>query len=253
VTFFLVAVFALTWAVAFPLRGIPAEVIAATPWLFPMIALSGYAPALAALFAAGRESGGSGVAHLLRRLVPRRGDAAWILAAAVLPLAVGAGAIALSLAWGEAAGPVEAGGFAVLAPLLAQKLVLGGLGEELGWRGFALPHLQRRLHPLAASVLLAGVAAAWHWLRGDSFPLHLAAVLPLSIVFSFAYNITRGSVLVCAMLSAALHAATGALERTVPLLWLNGVADFPVTAVWAWIAVVLIGFTRGRLGLPRAA
>ncbi|MGQ0723516.1 MAG: CPBP family intramembrane glutamic endopeptidase [Candidatus Eiseniibacteriota bacterium] len=251
--FFTVAVFALTCAVVFPLRGIPPEIIAGTPWLFPMIALAGYTPALAGVFAAGRESGGAGVAELLRRLVPRPGDAAWIAAAAVLPLAVGIGAGALSLAWGEAAGPIEPGGLAVFAPLLAQKLVLSGLGEEIGWRGFALPRLQRRLHPLAASVLLAGLTAAWHWLRGDSFPLHLAAVLPLTIVLSFAYNVTRGSLLVCAMLAAALHAATGALERTVPLLWLNGVADFPVTAAWAWIAVVLIGFTRGRLGLSRAA
>jgi membrane protease YdiL (CAAX protease family) len=251
VIFFVIAVLALTGAVQLPLRGIPPEVVAATPWLLPIIGLADWTPALAGLFAAAGESGVAGAAAILRRLAPRPGDAVGILAAAALPLAAGAGASALALAWGEASGPIETGGIAAFAPLLAQRLVLSGLGEEIGWRGFALPRLQARVHPLAASVLLGGVAAAWHWLRGDSFPLHLAAVLPLSVVLTFAYNVTRGSILVCAMLSAALHAATGTLERTVPLLWLGGVADFPVTAVWAWIAVVLIGFTRGRLGLPR--
>lgn len=36
------------------------------------------------------------------------------------------------------------------------------LGEETGWRGYALPQLQRRFSPLASSLILALVWFGWH-------------------------------------------------------------------------------------------
>jgi membrane protease YdiL (CAAX protease family) len=261
VIFFFVAAFAITWSALLPLLVLPREIAAATPWLFPLLVAGKYGPTLAGLLAANLESGAAGVEDLVRRLLPRPGDAKWILGAVLAPFALDVAATALVVRWGGAVGPLEPRGLLTFGPLLAQKLALGGgLGEELGWRGFALPRLQARMHPLAASLLLGVIGAAWRWPAfraetsgpfADSLWLFAAAALPASIVFTCAYNFTGGSLIACALLHASIPASTGTLERTVPLLWLNGVADVPAMAVWAWVAVLLIGFTRGRLGFAQ--
>ena len=47
-------------------------------------------------------------------------------------------------------------------PALAITLLIGPLGEEFGWRGVALPLLQRRCTPLWASLILGTIWGAWH-------------------------------------------------------------------------------------------
>jgi membrane protease YdiL (CAAX protease family) len=55
-----------------------------------------------------------------------------------------------------------------------------GLGEEPGWRGFALPRLQQRHTPFVASLIIAPIWALWHLpLMGNEFPL---AVIPAFLI-----------------------------------------------------------------------
>jgi membrane protease YdiL (CAAX protease family) len=84
----------------------------------------------------------------------------------------------------------------------------GPMQEELGWRGFALPRLQERHSPLAASAILGVLVVIWH------APLVLLGMLPayalfatfaFTIVFGWLYNNTRGSVL----MTLIAHAADG--------------------------------------------
>ena len=102
----------------------------------------------------------------------------------------------------------------VAAPLMLVSIVLAGiltgpLSEELGWRGFALDQLQNRWSPLVASLILAPVWWAWHlplfFMRGTTqykwgvgsldFWLFFAAILPLTLLLTWAYNQNRHSVL----------------------------------------------------------
>lgn len=104
-------------------------------------------------------------------------------------------------------------------------LVLGGpLNEELGWRGFALPALQRQLSPRAASLVVGLFWAVWHlplfWIPGASqegLPLVpiLAQIVALSVLFTWLYNRTRGSLLLALLFHAALN-ATGAVLPLLP-------------------------------------
>ncbi len=87
----------------------------------------------------------------------------------------------------------------------------GGL-EEPGWRGFMLPELQKTYSPLLASLLIAVAWALWH------LPLHIAGfysgpvvtemvlriirVIPLSILFTWLYNRSGGSLLLVVVLHA---------------------------------------------------
>ena len=75
------------------------------------------------------------------------------------------------------------------------------LGEEVGWRGFALPRLQARFSPLFASLIIAFVWFPWHlplkWLNPDTIPYLFYALtfIPQSIFLTWIYNRTEGSIL----------------------------------------------------------
>src|SRR5688500_12130455 len=69
-------------------------------------------------------------------------------------------------------------------------LLAGALGEETGWRGFALPHMQTRLGPLAASLVLGLLWAFWHvplwWLNPAPMPfvVYVPTVVCAAILFT---------------------------------------------------------------------
>ena len=112
----------------------------------------------------------------------------------------------------------DAGGTTARAIAIAFSfnLILGGaLGEEVGWRGFLLPQLLKRSSPLAASLLLGLVWALWH------LPIDLASgfavqgplaifarifwTLPVSVIFTWLYLRSRGSLLVALFLHTSLN------------------------------------------------
>jgi len=52
-------------------------------------------------------------------------------------------------------------------PVFLSTLILTGVAEEIGWRGFALPRLQTRFSALTASLILAALWAPWHYSKSD--------------------------------------------------------------------------------------
>ncbi|MGY1781963.1 CPBP family intramembrane glutamic endopeptidase [Geodermatophilus sp. SYSU D01036] len=133
--------------------------------------------------------------------------------------------------------PAYLAGFAVVA-------TVGGGLEEPGWRGFALPRLQRRFSPLAATAVLGLAWGVWH------VPLYgpLGFVLPafLAVYYTWLYNRT-GSVLLCVLLHGSFTPAIDNLVLTADSLAVDLVILGTVVAGAAVLAVA----TRGRLGLPR--
>jgi hypothetical protein len=95
----------------------------------------------------------------------------------------------------------------VAAALL--NLLIGPLGEELGWRGYALPRLLRRFNPCAASLILGAIWGLWHLpsffvsslVQADlSLPIFLVGALCLSIIATWLFQHTGGSVLITVLL-----------------------------------------------------
>jgi len=98
------------------------------------------------------------------------------------------------------------------------NLLFFGYGEETGWRGFALPRLQRTFNALNASLTLAFFWAIWHWplffyrpgYTGMDMPGILGWGLSLltgSILLTWLFNSSRGSILVCAIFHSAIDVA----------------------------------------------
>jgi len=110
-------------------------------------------------------------------------------------------------------------------------LLFVGLGEEPGWRGFALPLLQAKRSPLMASLILAPVWALWHLpLMGTEFPWQIVPAFLLSIcggtlLLTWLFNGTNGSVLATMLFHATINTIGAGLifplfsGGTLVLLW----------------------------------
>jgi membrane protease YdiL (CAAX protease family) len=123
----------------------------------PLFILAVYSPSLAGVLLVWRRYGVRGLGRYLRRLGWWRMPTAWWLLLLGIPAVTYAGA-ALN-GTGDDRSRSRRG--TPWSPALAAALLIGPI-EELGWRGVALPLLQRRCTPLWASLLLGIVWALWH-------------------------------------------------------------------------------------------
>jgi membrane protease YdiL (CAAX protease family) len=234
---FVVLAFALSWAWVVPFVARGATVVDGRGWPTHLPVLLG--PLLAAVVCtatAGRQALRELASSMLRWRIGWR----WWLAAvspvlallAVLAvLAVSGADVPTAAAFARFSGVPAAWG---LLGVTAVVVVVGGLGEETGWRGYLQPALQRRFGVLPATGLVALAWAAWHaplfWFIGtyESFP---PAMLPVfvgglaagSVVLAWLYNRTR-SVLACAVwhgtynlagATAAATAGTGVISAAI--------------------------------------
>jgi membrane protease YdiL (CAAX protease family) len=237
----LVSYFILAYAFAWVLVPLVANVSVA----FGFLAL--FAPALAAVAVTAALDGWAGARRLMRDGIRRRGSAIWYLVALLLPFALAGITNLVSRMTGGTPPPFD-------ASVLPISMVLAVLviGEELGWRGFALPRLQGLTHPLVAAVVLGGIWAAWHLPNAlipgleyyvTAFPAFAAYVVSISVLFSWLYNSARDSILVAWLFHGAINTALAvfALDEIVDQFTLNAL-------VFGAAAIVVVLATRGSLG-----
>jgi uncharacterized protein len=171
-----------------------------------------------------------------------------ILGPAVFSVAVAGIFTLFGGSWADAAPPAILQGPLLFLPLFLLILTFtDGLGEELAWRGFALPRLLTRYNALVASVVLGVIWALWHlpllWTDGNGM-FHLPVWLLLldltakAVLFTWVFLHTRGSVLI-AML---FHGATN-LFIVSPEVASTGELGLPVLAMvakWVLVGIVLV-------------
>ena len=245
-------------------------------WLAPAFGLRG--PAGAVLLYAGvfgpalvaatltRLSGGS-LRAWFGELVRFRASARWYAVVIGFPILLVAATVGAFLVTGGA----------IDTSLLGERLVgylplliiwtLAGVGEEPGWRGFALPRLQERLSPIGATLVLGVLWALWHLplLAAADEPSHGLDALPLvgvtllmlvgivgyAFFYTFLWNRTR-SVWLAILLHGSLSAAIGAFILLPSDDQVGGTyahLQAVTVGVLAVAVLVLVRVTRGRLGL----
>jgi membrane protease YdiL (CAAX protease family) len=204
--YFLLA-FVVTWALQAPALLAYEGVIAGPPERYmALVGLGAFGPMFAAMIAARVE--GTGLRALFRPLGIWRVGVRWYLAALLLPGAIFVVAAAIWNALGHAEPllyPPDD------AALLAAAVVFP-FGEEIGWRGFALPRLSRKVGPLAASVIIGVVWTFWHipmlTLQGVGATFYGVFVVYMvggSILFTWIYRNTRGSLLLAVLTHVGAH------------------------------------------------
>jgi uncharacterized protein len=139
-------------------------------------------------------------------------------------------------------------------------LVAGGpLGEELGWRGFALPRAQQVMSPVSATLLVALVWALWHLPRltdpgsvqhGVPWSLFLGQILVTSVFYTWLVNRSE-SLVPTLLLHASFNTSVGLLPVLPSPTAPAGHAVISL-AVATLAAATLLVRTRGDLGLSRA-
>lgn len=212
---FLLLTFAISWGIGGAYLLFPKPLTAAFGpfgYATPAYYVAAWAPTLAALVLTLAEGGAGGLKALLRTLV--RPGPVWTVAVAVLALP--AIALVLSLVL-PALGPwpVTPRQVLVATPLIllttAQIITNSGpLGEELGWRGYALPRLLARTSPLKAGLVLGLIWTLWHvpaflfaGIVGSplsNLPWYALGTVGLSLLMTALFVRTNGSVLVAGIL-----------------------------------------------------
>lgn len=210
-TFFL-ATFALTWGLG-ALMVVFIDQIEALlgpmGYTNPVFILVVYSPGIVGLVLVWRHYGRAGLGSFLRRLTLWRMSLRWWLVLLIgMPAVFYAGALVNGNATDFPFDPW----YGVL-PALVPALFIGPI-EELGWRGVALPLLQRRLAPLYAALVVGVVAAVWHlpafMLSGTkqsawSFWPFFFGVVAIAVILTPMFNAAGGSLLVAAVFHAQMN------------------------------------------------
>lgn len=241
--------------------------VAAPPWWAILLAFAGiFGPSMAAIAAAAMHGGRTELRGLLARLWRWRVGWRWYVLVLLGPPAfvwIGAGIHTLS------GGAVGASGLREwtlgVAIILATFIPFGPLGEELGWRGYALPRLEAHLSPLVSSVALGIMWAAWHmpmfWFPPMGMPsrslsaaaMWAASVVSFSILLSYAARRTDYSVPIAILLHATLNA--GPAMGLAPLVASS--ADAGEIGSWArilrWLVVLVAAILLAREGRDSVA
>ena len=219
---------------------------------FPL-AIAGYGPFLAAVIVIWISKGRTELRHWLGKVFRLRIPVILYLAGAFfLPLVVGGLQYGLYRVLGGEPDFSTANSWDLYPANLVLVFLLYGGFEEPGWRGFALPALLERFHPLLATLVLGVIHSAWHLPLlshyGTTFGWYLFNLIPLTVVFNWFYLKSRKSVIPVML----LHASTNVIENFVPTpdVVLGGLGTETVlTGVVYWaMAIVIVILTRGRLG-----
>jgi membrane protease YdiL (CAAX protease family) len=206
ITFFALA-FGLTWGLAALLVLFPNQIEAISGELSytnPLFILAVYSPGIAGVLLVWWHYGIKGLGSFLRRLTLWRMPLAWWLFLVIgIPALFYVGATIK----GTITDPFPFSPWYGVFPALAIALFIGPI-EEFGWRGVALPLLQRRFAPLWAGLILGAIWALWHvpafLLSGTpqsswSFVPFFIGVVTIAVILTPMFNAARGSLLIAAL------------------------------------------------------
>lgn len=206
---YFVLTFAFSWAIEIPLA-LSAQGVTSARVPFRLHYLASFGPFFAAVALTLAADGLRGLGRLFGGLARWRVPGEYILVALIVPLVVFGGVVLLSRAlqgsWPDLGllGQVDYLGHLGLIPALLLWLLTFGLGEETGWRGYALPRLQTTRSAFSASMLLGVFWALWHLpalFYRDTYiqmgwlvvPMLITVAAVGSVVYTWLHNGTGGS------------------------------------------------------------
>ncbi len=245
------------------------DVIPALPGL---TVIGTFGPLVAAVIVTAQENGRAGLRSLFSRVVRWRVAPIWYAIAILGPLVITLAAIALHVALGGQ--PPSLGaliwGLPILLIYVVYMMIFVALGEEVGWRGYALPALQARYGALVSSVILGVMWGLWHLplffnpSAGSYSDLHfglwLAYLIPFAILITWVFNSTGGSVLMAMFVHAVMN-ASGEVWKAIPQYStrpesvIEAAAEtghvYLMLTVVMWIAAVFVVLVYGSRNLSR--
>ncbi len=256
---FLVLTFLISWA----------------PWVMTGQSMLVFGPTIAGIILIVITRGKEGLRDIVNQILRVQVRLRWWLIALLLPCAVAFAAIAINALAGNEAPGFEffSGQWHLILLFFLVTFIGGPLGEEIGWRGFSVPYLQRKTTPLLTALIIGIAWGGWHLpefftagalhhqMGAVYIPLFVLSETALSIIMTWLYNKTNSSLLIAGLLfhnvenfwSVALttNATTDALQggqTSVNMnLWILSVIIYTI------FAVVLALSTKGKLGYDKVS
>ena len=231
----------------------------------PAMLLGAFGLMVAAVVLTAQEGGRAGLRSLLSRVVRWRVAPIWYGVALLGPIVLTLGAMALQLVVFGGQPPslgAMVGALPTMLALSVYMFIQVGIGEEIGWRGYALPKLQAGYSALVSSLILGVIWFLWHLplfftpttiYSNTPLWVFLVFLLPFSILIGWVLNSTGGSVLMVMILHAVMNASTGPLWRTIP----DGATTINNTNIWLiqagllWVGAIVVVLVYGASNLSR--
>ena len=230
----------------------------------PLLIVMGYMPTLAAVIVVGLTKGREGVRTLFKKLLIARVGIGWYLFAIFGFAVVAVLAVLLYNSFGSgpalpilSASAPKLPGWQLALAVIPMFIVIGLVnGEELAWRGFAIPALQAKYNALTSSLIMGAIWSVFHLplfftktgsSQADmSFLSFTVATISLSVLYTWMLNNTRGSVL----LAYLFHASANTWSQVFSVDHTNRFVDWSITGLFFLVAVIVVVVT-GRENLSR--
>jgi membrane protease YdiL (CAAX protease family) len=222
-----------------------------------LVAIGAFGPAIAGFVCTGIANGREGLADLVRRIFAWRISWMAYLVALVVPFLLAFLPLVLySFIGGPAVRTENLAFLPALIPLFLGMIIAGGLNEEPGWRGFALPVLRARHGSLVASLVIGILWGVWHIpLYAMGTPILIASLVGfiilvtlVSFLFTALANTTNDSV----WIAIVFHAAYNTLIPNLPsLLGVPRTPQHQMIAVLLVVAMVFVVLWRWKTPHPR--
>ncbi len=248
---FCILTFFLSWIVWIPM------IIIGDDILLCRVAGS-FGPIAAALGITGMRDGTKGIVKLFQPFLFWKVDIFWYLFSFFSTALLTLSAIGIYIfATGNELTFNDPKSIYLVIPVFLYVLLFSVLGEETGWRGFALPGLQDRYGAVKASLIIGCIWGFWHlplfFVEGNfhqDIPLWLFILqdIALSVVMSWIYNHTGGSLLLIHLFHASSNTTLGIL----PVLPMDTGGDLmPLYISCGLLLVLSMGIiVTGNLGKP---
>jgi len=220
----------------------------------PLLLIGAFAPMLVAIALTWRADGGAGARALLGRLGRWRVGVRWYVFALGYMLAIkGAVAVTYRLMYGTWPAIGTQPWYQLLLLVVVAGIIGGPLGEEVGWRGYALPRLAERFGLARASLLLGAVWALWHAplffipggdQLGQALLPYVLRVIGMSVALAWGYQGTGGSLLLCVLMHSAINQSKDIVPGIVPgatnPFTLHASAATWLTTMFVWVVAVFL-------------
>jgi len=218
-----------------------------------LIAVASWTPNLAAVVVTGVTGGKMETKKLFAGWLKWRVNPWWYLFG-LAPILIALVSAGLYSAFGSTAVPRASAGptASAFVMMLFFNTIQGATGEELGWRGFALPSLQKRFSPLASAIILGLVVSGWHGLLHLVSPIGVPEwqfwllLISYSVIVAWSYNGTRGSVLIATLFHFAFNFSIELVSTRLGLVPLESLFAMR-TATYIALAVILVLITGKSL------
>jgi len=213
-----------------------------------------YSPTISAILCSAIIGGLPAVKVLIKKYILWRVEVVWYIAAILFfPFVYLLSVFAYRVSYGSI-GSIHYGGFSILPVLVFISILLGPLGEELGWRGFLLPFLERKYGFIKGSIVIGVIWTFWHaplfWAKSGtaisgypvsflSVTIYLLFITGASFIFTLIYSRTNGSILLSILLHLSMNASGLIVSFLFPDIGLEGKLNiFYFSTVCVWILIL---------------